>query len=162
MEAQKNSDFVLYCASQFPKVEIEDITFTREAGNLFWVDVEVKNDRVYPTSSDRANELGIAVKDKLSIRTASNVTMVEIPTVFHLDSTVPLTVSGETTSQTTSQVLRAEGPVRIDILRVAAIPVILLLLMILVSIAAGLIKSGIQMVIATPHRQLLQKIIKGI
>jgi hypothetical protein len=80
MEAQKNSDFILYCASQFPKVEIGDITFTREAGNLYWVDVEVTNDRVYPTSSDRANELGIAIEDKLSIRTASNVSMVEIPT----------------------------------------------------------------------------------
>ena len=79
MEAQKNSDFVLYAASQFPKVEIEEISFTREAGNLYWVDVDVKNDRVYPTSSDRANELGIAVQDKLSIRTANNVKMVEIP-----------------------------------------------------------------------------------
>jgi hypothetical protein len=88
--------------------------------------------------------------------------MVEVPTVFHLDSTVPLTVSGETTFQTTSQVLRAEGPVRFDILRAVAIPVILILLLILVSIAAGLIKGGIQMVIATPHRQLLEKVIKGL
>ena len=67
MEAEKNADFVLYAASQFPKVEIDDITITREAGNLYWVDVEVKNDRVYPTSSDRANQLGIAVQDKLTI-----------------------------------------------------------------------------------------------
>jgi hypothetical protein len=80
MEAQKNADFILYCASQFPKVEIEDVTFTREAGNLHWVDVEVKNDRVYPTSSDRANELGIAEPDVLTIRTAGNVRLVPIPT----------------------------------------------------------------------------------
>jgi hypothetical protein len=80
MEAQKNADFILYCASQFPQVAIDEITFTREAGNLFWVDVEVSNEKVYPTSSDRANELGIAVKDKLLVRTADNVTLVEIPT----------------------------------------------------------------------------------
>ena len=80
MEAEKNSNFVLYCASQFPRVEIGDITFTREAGNLYWADVEVKNDRVYPTSSDRANQVGIAIQDKLNIRTASNVRLVEIPT----------------------------------------------------------------------------------
>jgi hypothetical protein len=79
MEAQKNADFVLYAASQFPRVEIGDITFTREAGNLYWVDVEVKNPKVYPTSSDRANQLGIAVPDRLTIRTASNVRMVEVP-----------------------------------------------------------------------------------
>jgi len=80
MEAQKNADFILYCASQFPKVEIGDVTFAREAGNLYWVDVEVKNERVYPTSSDRANELGIAKPDQLTIRTAGNVRLVPIPT----------------------------------------------------------------------------------
>jgi hypothetical protein len=80
MEAEKNSDFVLYCASQFPDVEIGDITFTPEAGNLYWVDVEVKNEKVYPTSSDRANQLGIATPDKLTLRTASNVRRVDIPT----------------------------------------------------------------------------------
>jgi hypothetical protein len=80
MEAEKNSDFVLYCASQFPEVEIGDITFTPEAGNLYWVDVEVKNEKVYPTSSDRANQLGIATPDKLTIRTASNVRRVDVPT----------------------------------------------------------------------------------
>jgi len=80
MEAEKNANFVLYCASQFPEVEIGDITFTREAGNLYWVDVEVKNEKVYPTSSDRANQLGIATPDKLTIRTAGNVRLVDIPT----------------------------------------------------------------------------------
>jgi hypothetical protein len=79
MEAQKNSDFVLYCASQFPKVEIDKITVRPETGNLYWVDVTVKNDRVYPTSSDRANELGIAVQDKLNFRSSGNVSLVAIP-----------------------------------------------------------------------------------
>ncbi|MFP4624120.1 MAG: M14 family metallopeptidase [Gemmatimonadota bacterium] len=80
MEAQKNSDFILYVASQFPEVAIDDIRFTREAENLYWVDVVVKNDRTYPTSSDRANQLGIATPDRLTLRTAGNVRQVEIPT----------------------------------------------------------------------------------
>ncbi len=80
MEAEKNSNFVLYCASQFPRVEIEEVSFTREAGNLYWVEVELKNDRVYPTASDRAVQLGIAPEDQLRIRTADNVRLVEIPT----------------------------------------------------------------------------------
>ncbi len=61
---------LMYCASQFPKVEIDKIKVTLEAGNLFSVDVTVKNDRVYPTFSDRENELGTAVQDKLMFRSA--------------------------------------------------------------------------------------------
>ncbi len=79
MEARKNSDFVLFSASQFPKVEIEDIRVTPEAGDLYWVDVTVKNDRIYPTSSDREVELGTAVMDKLSFRSGSGVELVPIP-----------------------------------------------------------------------------------
>ena len=79
METQKNADFVMYVASQFPKVEIEEIKVTAEAGNLFWVDVTVKNDRVFPTSSDRDVELGVAVMDKLTFSSSSGVSLVEIP-----------------------------------------------------------------------------------
>ncbi|MBN1476146.1 hypothetical protein JXA47_05290 [Candidatus Sumerlaeota bacterium] len=88
--------------------------------------------------------------------------MVQFPATFQLDSTVPLTVSGETTVKTTTQVLRAEGPIEIDLSRLIAIPVVLILLLVLVSIAGGLVKGGIQMVIATPHRKLLEKLIKGL
>jgi len=79
MEAQKNSDFVLYVASQFPKVEIDGIKVTPEAGSLYWVDVTVKNDKVFPTSSDRDVELGTAVQDKLNFTSSGNVKVVEIP-----------------------------------------------------------------------------------
>ena len=79
MESQKNADFVMYVASQFPKVEIDGIKVTQEAGDLYWVDVTVKNDRVFPTSSDRDNELGTAVQDKINFNSSGNVTMVEIP-----------------------------------------------------------------------------------
>ncbi len=78
-EAQKNADFVLYCASQFPKVEIDRVRVSPEAGNLYWVDVTVKNDRIYPTSSDRDNELGTAVPDKLLFRSGGGVQLVAIP-----------------------------------------------------------------------------------
>jgi len=79
MEAQKNADFVMYCASQFPKVEISDIVVTPEGGNLFWIDVTVKNDRVYPTFSDRERELGTAVQDQITFTGSGNVRLVEIP-----------------------------------------------------------------------------------
>jgi len=61
-------------------VKIGDITVTLRAGNLYWVDMEVKNEKTYPTSSDCANLLGIARPDKIMIRTVGNVGLVEIPT----------------------------------------------------------------------------------
>ena len=79
MEAQKNSDFVLYCASQFPKVEVGEISVTPETGDLLWVDVDVVNDRVYPTSSDRENEWGTAVPDEITFNSSTNIEMIEIP-----------------------------------------------------------------------------------
>ena len=60
-------------------MEIDDIKVTPEAGDLYWVDVTVKNDRVFPTSSDRDMELGTAVQDKINFSSSGNVTMVEIP-----------------------------------------------------------------------------------
>jgi hypothetical protein len=82
MEAQKNSDFVLYAASQFPRVEIDDIQVTPESGNLYWVDVTVKNDRVYPTFSDRERELGTEVQDMITFTSSGNVSLVEIPSAM--------------------------------------------------------------------------------
>ena len=78
-ETLKNTQFVMYCASQFPKVEIDEINITPHTSDLYWIDVAVKNDRVYPTSSDRAVQLKIAVKDKLSFNSSNNISLVEIP-----------------------------------------------------------------------------------
>jgi hypothetical protein len=79
MEAFKNAQFVMYCASQFPKVEIDGITVTPATGDLYWVEAAVKNDRVYPSSSDRAVKLKRAVKDKITIITSKNISVVKIP-----------------------------------------------------------------------------------
>jgi hypothetical protein len=79
IEALKNAQFVMYCASQFPKVEIEEVTVTPATDDLYWVDVAVKNDRVYPTSSDRAVKLKRAVKDTITVSASKNISVVEIP-----------------------------------------------------------------------------------
>jgi hypothetical protein len=78
-EALKQAQFVLYCASQFPKIQIDKVSITPATGDLYWVDVEVKNDRAYPTSSDRAVALNLAVNDKLTVASSDNVTILEIP-----------------------------------------------------------------------------------
>ena len=78
-EAFKNAQFVLYCASQFPKVEIGEVTVTPAAQDLFWIQAAVKNDRLYPTSSDMSIKLERAVQDKITINSSNNVSLVELP-----------------------------------------------------------------------------------
>jgi hypothetical protein len=79
MEALKNAQFVMYCASQFPKVEIEEVSVTPATYNLYWIEAAVKNDRVYPTQSDRSIELRRAVKDEITLRSSTNISLVKIP-----------------------------------------------------------------------------------
>jgi len=78
MEALKNAQFVMYCASQFPKVEIGETKINPVTDDLCWIEVEVKNDRLYPTSSDRAEKLGKAQKDKLYVSTSNNISIMPI------------------------------------------------------------------------------------
>ena len=77
-EARRNALFVLHCASQFPRVEIDRVTISPAGGELYWVDVVVKNDRVYPTSSDRSLQLGLAVKDRVAVAGSPNVTLLDV------------------------------------------------------------------------------------
>ena len=78
-EAYKNTQFVLYYASQFPKVEIDSLEINAITGDLYSVDVTVKNDRQYPTFTDRSLQLKRAVKDKLLFISSNNVTLIEVP-----------------------------------------------------------------------------------
>ncbi len=81
---------------------------TPAGGELFWVDVTVKNDRVYPTSSDRDVVLRTAVMDRLTFRGSQGVSLVDIgeqPTRIDPDNPRSSVVSrGETTTE-----LRLEG-----------------------------------------------------
>lgn len=79
MEALKNAQFVMYCASQFPKVEVDEIKVTPATDDLLWIDVAVKNDRVYPTFSARSEKLGRAVKDKFTFSSSDNIDLVSVP-----------------------------------------------------------------------------------
>ncbi len=78
-EALRQTHFALFAATQFPKVEIEQVTVTPATGDLFWVDTTIQNDRLYPTFSDRALQLKRAVRDKLTLSTSPNVSQVDVP-----------------------------------------------------------------------------------
>jgi hypothetical protein len=78
-EALRISQFVLYTASQFPKVEIEAIEVKPATESLLWIEATVKNGSVYPTSSDRAVVLRKSVNDRLTIATSPNVQLLDVP-----------------------------------------------------------------------------------
>ena len=78
-EALRNANFVLYAASQFPKVEFGEVKVTPATDDLFWVEVAVKNDKAYPTSSDRAVALKRAVMDRITAAGGGGVEIVELP-----------------------------------------------------------------------------------
>ncbi len=78
-EAEKNALFVLYCASQFPKVEFTKIQVTPAAHDLIWIEVAVSNDREYPTASDRALKLKRTRQDKIMVSSSRNIEVLNIP-----------------------------------------------------------------------------------
>jgi len=78
-EALRNANFVMYAASQFPRLEFGAVEVTPATGDLYWVEIEVKNDRVYPTSSDRAVALKRAVMDRIRAKSGGGVELVEVP-----------------------------------------------------------------------------------
>ena len=55
------------------------MTVTSAAQDLFWIHAVVKNDRLYPTSSDMSIKLKRAVQDKITISSSNNVSLVELP-----------------------------------------------------------------------------------
>ncbi|MDX2414874.1 MAG: M14 family metallopeptidase [Bacteroidales bacterium] len=77
MEAEKNARFVMYCVSQFPKVEIDDISIKPITDNIYQVDVTVINNQVYPTSSDRLVQLGKHTPDNLKIVASANLKVIK-------------------------------------------------------------------------------------
>lgn len=77
-EADRNAKFVMYCASQFPKVEIADITTTDLGDGLFWVDVTVENERTYPTASDRAKKLKLYDQDVLNFSSSKGISLIKL------------------------------------------------------------------------------------
>lgn len=112
-EALRQTHFVLYSATQFPKVEIETVKVTPATGDLFWIDVTVKNNRVYPTFSDRSLQLKRAVKDKLTLSTSANVMMVEVPPgVVRLDPLNDQSAATVLAAKTTEFRLRGRDSVR--------------------------------------------------
>ncbi len=78
-EALKNAQFVMYCASQFPKVTISDVKVRPASDSLYWIEAAVTNDRVYPTASDRTKQLNRVEKDRITVKISNNISMIGVP-----------------------------------------------------------------------------------
>lgn len=77
MEAEKNARFVMYCASQFPEVKIDNISIKAISDKIYQVDVRVANESEYPTASDRSVQLKRYTPDVLKFEGSDNITLVE-------------------------------------------------------------------------------------
>ncbi len=94
-EALRNAQFVMYCASQFPKVEIAEVRVTPATEELYWIEVAVRNNRVYPTASDRAVQLKRAVKDTITVSASANISILDLPQASTIIDPLNKTASSE-------------------------------------------------------------------
>lgn len=77
-EADRNAHFVMYCVNEFPEVQIAGITATPGGDDLYWIDVTVENERIYPTASDRSKKLDRIKKDKLLLSTSDKIQIISL------------------------------------------------------------------------------------
>jgi hypothetical protein len=84
VEADRNARFVMYCVNEFPEVQLDDIRIIPQGDGLYWVDVTVKNDKTYPTASDRSKKLERLKKDRLMVNASDGIQ------VIALDDKLPL------------------------------------------------------------------------
>ena len=77
-ETLRNAQFVMYCVSQFPKVEVGDILFTDIGNDFYWVDVTIKNENTYPTASDRTKKLKLYEQDQLLFSSSDNIKLIKL------------------------------------------------------------------------------------
>lgn len=75
-EAARQCMFVLHCINQLPQLKFTTHTVRQVAPNLYQVEVNVTNDKIYPTASDRSVLLNRYTPDKITA-TLSSGTLVE-------------------------------------------------------------------------------------
>lgn len=75
-EASKQCMFVLHCINQLPQLRFTTHTARKIGDNLYQVEVNVTNDKVYPTASDRSVLLNRYTPDKI-VAAVSSGTLVE-------------------------------------------------------------------------------------
>ncbi|MDR1919747.1 MAG: hypothetical protein LBQ65_08900 [Tannerellaceae bacterium] len=70
-EAEKHALYVMYCIEQLPQLSFGNYAVKKVANNLYEVEVEVVNDKVFPTASDRSVLLGRYTPDQIKATVSS-------------------------------------------------------------------------------------------
>ncbi|MDR1555551.1 MAG: hypothetical protein LBS88_00790, partial [Tannerellaceae bacterium] len=70
-EAEKQALYVMYCIDQLPRLNFGNYAVKKIANNLYEVEVEVVNDKVFPTASDRSVILKRYTPDKIQASVSS-------------------------------------------------------------------------------------------
>lgn len=70
-EASKNTMFVLHCLNEFPKPKFANYKVTKIGKDLYKVEVNLINDNIFPTISDRSLQLKQYVPDEITAKISS-------------------------------------------------------------------------------------------
>jgi hypothetical protein len=75
-EAEKHALYVMHCIEQLPQLSFGNYSVRKLAGNLYEVEVEVVNDKVFPTASDRSVLLKRYTPDQLQASVSSGARII--------------------------------------------------------------------------------------
>lgn len=70
-EASKNCMFLVHCMDELPAPKFGNYTVLKKGKNLYQVEVELINDKVFPTISDRSLQINRYVPDKINAKISS-------------------------------------------------------------------------------------------
>lgn len=78
-EAEKQCMYVLHCLDELPKLNFGNYAVKKVSDNLYEVEIEVVNDKMFPTASDRSFLLKRYTPDKIEAVVSLGCTLVEPP-----------------------------------------------------------------------------------
>ena len=70
-EADKHCMYVMYCIEQLPKLAFGNYSVKKTGNNLYEIEVEVVNDKLFPTASDRSVVMKRYTPDRITARVSS-------------------------------------------------------------------------------------------
>ena len=93
-EAEKQALYVMHCIEQLPRLNFGNYSVKKTANNLYEVEVEVVNDKVFPTASDRSVLLKRYTPDYIQASVSSGAVI--NPVEPNSQSTTPVSIYGRT------------------------------------------------------------------
>jgi murein tripeptide amidase MpaA len=112
-ECEMGNNFVIYLAGQVPRVKISETTITDKKGNVYQIDIRVKNTGFLPTGLQQAVELNMVDPVLLEIRPNQNVEVLLGEEKVKLGQ-----IDGYAESEKTTYIVRVKDPSQKAVLRI--------------------------------------------